>query len=461
MVFLPDLLKIFFYGKPRRVRYNTPSLSLTSRLFSEQKPMETQPLSTLIVGGGMITYVQILPSLYHIQRKGIIGNISVCSSRARTVKALKEHEGLNKAFPGQDFTAFPSDTNDPDKSYPDTYKEVISKMEPYGLVVCALPDQLHFESIMFALEHDQHVMAVKPLVLTYKEGKTIEETARRRGLMVGIEYHKRFDDRSLIARRRYRNAEFGEFRTGQAHLVEPWNYRHSNFQNWCTTEHSDPFTYVACHYIDLVHFITGLLPVEVSVYGIKENWPNGKEGFLWSDGRVIWENGAVLSVMNGFGYPDDGPGGNSQGLYLFTQGNDKGGVINHSDQYRGVKQSMITKGSDPGDTFYNETNPDYFQLIYRGGEGLEPVGYGYRSVEYIVSQASRINSVSEGLSSSDALEKRQSLLAEYDKEGIMATPANSSFNELVIEAGRASILNNGQPYVIEYGESPCVKVKEF
>ena len=50
--------------------------------------------------------------------------------------------------------------------------------------------------------------------------------------MVGVEYHKRFDDRSLMARRQYRAGQFGEFRLGTACLMEKWYYRHSNFQNW-------------------------------------------------------------------------------------------------------------------------------------------------------------------------------------------------------------------------------------
>ena len=111
----------------------------------------------------------------------------------------------------------------------------------------------------------------------------IEKEARKRGLVVGIEYHKRFDDRSLMARRKYRNGDFGEFRLGTAHLMEKWYYRHSNFQNWCTTENSDAFSYIGCHYVDLVHFITGLLPTRVSVYGIPDRYPNGNTGFLWTD----------------------------------------------------------------------------------------------------------------------------------------------------------------------------------
>lgn len=422
--------------------------------------MSAKKLEITIVGGGMITEVQLLPSLYHIQRQGLIGGIKICALNSAPLKTLAASGSLKKAFPGQSFEAFPGLDNPADKLFPDLYKEVIAGMEKYNVVVVAVPDHLHYGTIKYALEHDQHVLSVKPLCLEYGQSVELDDMARERGLVVGIEYHKRFDDRSLITRKRYRNGDFGEFMAGQAHLVEPQYYRHSNFQNWCTAENSDAFAYIGCHYIDLIHFITGLLPVEVSVYGKVDAWPNGRKGFLWTDGRVVWENGAVLSVLNGFGYPDEAPGGNSQGLYIFTQGGGLGGLINHSDQFRGVKHGAITCSKDPGDKLYWETNPDYFQLIYRGGEGYTPVGYGYRSVEYIINQIGRANREADGKAGAGALAKRQAVLKQLDDEGIMATPANSSFNELVMEAGRMSILNSGRPVTITYGDKPSVAFKQ-
>ena len=38
----------------------------------------------------------------------------------------------------------------------------------------------------------------------------------------------------------------------------------------------------------------------------------------------------------------------------------------------------------------------------------------------------------------------------------MATPANSAYNELVIEAGRMSVLNGGREVAIEFGDRPHV-----
>jgi hypothetical protein len=203
-----------------------------------------------------------------------------------------------------------------------------------------------------------------------------------------------------------------------------------------TVENSDAFTYIGCHYVDLVHFITGLLPVAVSVYGIPDTFPNGRQGYLWTDARVIWNNGACLNVQNALGFPDAAPGGNTQGLVMYSKAGDTGGLVFHSDQYRGLKYSYVSGA-------YTEPSPDYFQYVDLGGGGLAPVGYGFRSVEHIVENCIRV--AAEG-----TLEARQRLLKEIDSAGIMATPANSSYNELVVEAGRTSILSGGRLVEVQY-----------
>jgi D-galacturonate reductase len=416
-----------------------------------------QKYDIVILGGGMITEMQILPSIYHLQRLGLIHNISICALNSPPLKRLAENETLKNAFPGHSFTSFPDFTSvSPRVNFAELYKKVIDDMPPRNIVAIALPDQLHFETVMVALEHDQHVLCVKPLALKNDHAIQIEKTAYERGLFVGIEYHKRFDDRVAIARQKYRAGHFGEFRLGMATLIEPWYYRDSNFQNWCTTEHSDMFTYIGCHYVDQVHMITGLLPTQISINGSVENYPNGNKGYLWTNARILWENSASLSVLNGMGYPNVGPGGNSQGIWLFTQGEKDGGIMFHDDQYRGLKHSYLTKGDEPGESFYNEPSPDYFKLIDRGREGLTPVGYGYRSIEGIVQAIDRVESVGN-----PSLEHRQEMIKRIDEEGIIATPANSAFNELVIEAGRMSILSGGRDVMIEYGEKPHVRFKEL
>jgi predicted dehydrogenase len=402
----------------------------------------------------MITNDQILPSLYQMQRRGRIGEIRICALTARPLKELAESELFARAFPGQSFCSYPDLTEELDRPFPDLFREVIAQMPPRNIVVVAVPDQFHYEVIMTALRADQHICSVKPLVLKASEAHEIEQEAFGRGLLVGIEYHKRFDDRSLMARTRYRAGLFGEFRLGTSCLLEKWYYRHSNFQNWCTAENSDAFAYVGCHYVDLVHFITGLLPVAVSVYGIRDRYPNGNEGFLWTDARVIWNNGACLNVQNALGFPDAAPGTNTQGLVMYCSGGDNGALISHSDQYRGLKYSYTRNPGGPGATVYAEPSPDYFQYQDLGGPGLVPVGYGYRSVEYILEGAIALEAETSGLA------ERQQRLQQIDRTGIMATPANSRYNELVLEAGRLSILSGGREALIEYGDRPGARLRE-
>ena len=279
-----------------------------------------KPLDVTIVGGGMITNDLLLPSVYHLQRTGVVKDIKVCALNTPPLKALLENQEIRQAFPGQTFTPCPALSEAPGAMFPDLYKQAIAAMPPRQAVVVAMPDHLHYDVVMEALGHDQHVLCVKPLVLKYAQAVEVEKFAYERGLFVGIEYHKRFDRRSLVARRGYELGQFGEFAMGEAKLIEPYYYRHSNFQNWFTCDRTDPFVYVGCHYVDLVYFITGLRPVEVAVAGVKGKFPTGNEAFLWANGRVRYENGALLSVIDGLGYPDVGAGSNDQCLVLYCEG---------------------------------------------------------------------------------------------------------------------------------------------
>ena len=46
---------------------------------------------------------------------------------------------------------------------------------------------------------------------------------------------------------------------------------------------------------------------------------------------------------------------------------------------------------------------------------------------------------------------KQAFLRKLDEDGILATPRNSRYNELVVEAGRESILNGGREVKIAHG----------
>jgi D-galacturonate reductase len=414
-----------------------------------------QPLKITVVGSGMIVHDQILPSLYHLQRLGIVEDIHIVATSSTRIRELGQPR-FEQAFPGQSFIGHPAAATDPEDCDPERYRTIVARMPPRNMVLIATPDPLHGAMITFALEQDQHVLSVKPLVQTYADAVAIDAMAFDRGLFVGIEYHKRFDRRALDARRLYQMGKFGQFRVGEAKMIEPWYYRHSNFQNWFTCENTDPFTYVGCHYVDQVFFITGLRPVEVSVRGVRGTFPNGNEGYLWSAGHVKFENGGLLSVINGLGYPDQGAGTNDQGITLYGEADDCGTILKHNDQFRGVSHAYADSQERAQ---FRYISPDYFRLVPWTGAGLKPVGYGYESIEALVLAAVHVNQA-EGPHVSDpaeAVDRRREAIRRIDEHGILATPANSYINELVTEAARRSIGNNGKGVRIRYEPEPAVE----
>jgi predicted dehydrogenase len=124
-------------------------------------------LDVMIVGGGMITNDLILPSVYHLQRLGLVGKIQVCALNSAPLKALKENRELTEAFPGQDFEACPALSEPPDRMFPALFKEKLAVLPPRQAVIVAVPDQFHYEIVKAALFREQHVLCVKPLVLSY------------------------------------------------------------------------------------------------------------------------------------------------------------------------------------------------------------------------------------------------------------------------------------------------------
>ncbi len=119
---------------------------------------------------------------------------------------------------------------------------------------------------------------------------------------------------------------------------------------------------------------------------------------------------------------------------MYCARGDGGAMLRHSDQYRGLEYSYVERPAGAGATMYAEPSPDYFQYVDVGGPGLTPVGYGYRSIEYLVRCALRVEQASDS----------GQMLETIDQEGIAATPANSRYNERLIEAARESILNGGR-----------------
>ena len=106
---------------------------------------------------------------------------------------------------------------------------------------------------------------------------------------------------------------------------------------------------------------------------------------------------------------------------------------------------------------YNYVSPDFYRLAPWEGRGFKPMGYGYDSVAASLETMRRIEAETAGLPEEAALTQRRAAIREIDLAGIIATPANSSINELVVEDARMSILADGEWVNIVYETNPHVE----
>ena len=131
----------------------------------------------------MIAHDQILPSLYQLRRNGLVDDIQVCGQRSSTLRALVDSPVLQRAFPTS-LHAVSAVRRHESGSAAETVRAGGRALPEQSIVIVALPDHLHKEAILYALRCNQHVIALKPLVLNCADSDEIEREARSRGLFV-------------------------------------------------------------------------------------------------------------------------------------------------------------------------------------------------------------------------------------------------------------------------------------
>lgn len=71
------------------------------------------------------------------------------------------------------------------------YKKMIEEVKP-DCVYVVTPTKLHYDMVMFALEHGCHVFCEKPFALTVEEGEKMVAMAKAKGLVNQVGYHNRY-----------------------------------------------------------------------------------------------------------------------------------------------------------------------------------------------------------------------------------------------------------------------------
>jgi predicted dehydrogenase len=246
------------------------------------------------------------------------------------------------------------------------WSDVLRDTPDVDVVAVATPDHLHTPVILAALRQGAHVITEKPMCLSIHEADEIVALARAKDLIVSVDMHKRYDPDHVRIRQEIKN-RIGEPLYGVAYLEEPLEVSTLTFK-WAA--HSDPFSYVGPHWVDLIWHYYGSKPVSLTAVGQKKRL--AREGILAYDAvqaRVDYANGMSIYFHNNWITPADFEGPVNQGHEIV--GAD--GKVESDQQYRGLRFWRQGGGS-------RTANTHCIREIARPDGTKEHVGYGVDSL---------------------------------------------------------------------------------
>jgi D-galacturonate reductase len=374
-------------------------------------------------------------TLFDMRRRGKVGRLMMAGTNGSKFPGIRRHlhEVIGRVYKGIDITfqSFPADDVRGDSQ---AYLTAMDALEPGDVVTVFTPDDTHFGIAMEAVERGLHVLVAKPLVKTLEEHLTLADAARRNGVLVAMEVHKRWDPIYADARDRIR--QLGEFSFFASYMSQP-KYQLHTFRSWAGKS-SDISYYLNAHHIDFNVWSVGHAARPLSVTALGSTGVARSLGIDAEDTITLgvqWENivsGSLASAFYTASWIAPKSDVHSQQRFYYLG---QKGEVQIDQAHRGYSLATDTGGFTSPNPLFMKYTPD--AQGYFSGQS----GYGYRSIEAFV----------------DAVEQvRSGLAAPADFRGGLATVEDTVLVTAILEAGRRSLDAGGLPHQIEYASCMIV-----
>ena len=179
------------------------------------------------------------------RRLGKVDRIGLCGTNGKKMPGIREHMKQNiGAYNNMDLRCecFPDDGVIDRKAY----LKALNAFKPGDAVTIFTPDDTHFDIALAAIEKGMHVLVTKPPVKTLKDHVRLCEAAKRKGVLVVVEVHKRYDPIYRDARDRIQ--QLGDFSYFNAYMSQP-KHQLDTFKAWAGKS-SDISYYLNSHHVD-------------------------------------------------------------------------------------------------------------------------------------------------------------------------------------------------------------------
>jgi D-galacturonate reductase len=371
-------------------------------------------------------------SLFDMRRRGKVGRLMMAGTNGRKFPGIRRHlhSAIARVYKDLDvsFESFPADDVEGDAH---AFLTAMDALRPGDVVTVFTPDDTHFGIAMEAVDRGLHVLVAKPIVKTLEEHLTLASAARRRGVLVAMEVHKRWDPIYADARDRIR--QLGEFSFFSSFMSQPKSQLET-FRSWAGKS-SDISYYLNAHHIDFNVWSVGHIARPLSVTAIASCGVARSQGIDAEDTITIgvqWENtnsGSLASAFYTASWIAPKSDVHSQQRFYYLGHK---GEVQIDQAHRGYSLATDATGFCSPNPLFMKYTPD--AQGYFSGQS----GYGYRSIEAFIDAAAQV---------------RTGAAAPEDFRGGLATVDDTVLVTAILEAGRRSLDSGGVPHQIEYASN--------
>jgi len=249
------------------------------------------------------------------------------------------------------------------------FREMLGK-ETLDAVSVATPDHLHREIAVAAARAGMHVLVEKPLDVTVEGCAEMVRAAKDAGVLLQVDFHKRYDPDHQAIERRVRSGDLGDVLYGSVYMEDRIEVPSEWFPHWAAA--SSPAWFLGVHFYDLARWIIKSEARSVYATGTKNTLLRdyGIDTYDCINAKVDFENGAAFAFDTSWVLPKGFEAIVNQAIRVVGTK----GVFECDSQDRGSRSCLGLEGmATYNNNFRREGFDTYGRKVLRG--------YGVESIE--------------------------------------------------------------------------------
>jgi predicted dehydrogenase len=269
------------------------------------------------------------------------------------------------------------------------FREMVGRAQPDAVSIVT-PDFLHRDAAVYCLEAGKHVLVEKPLDVTVAGCREIVRCAETRGLLVQVNFHKRYDPYHARLRDLIAAGSLGSIEYGYAHVEDRIEVPRDWFRNWAAS--SSPAWFLGVHMYDLIRWLVQDEVRSVSATGVKRKLRDlGIDTYDSIQAKLLLASGSSFTVDSSWILPESFEAVVNQGIRIVGSE----GIMEIDTQDRGARAcAPVPGGTGPTGAamhtlnmgfFYEET--DVRGMARYGGYGITSIQDFAENVIHLLSGA--------------------------------------------------------------------------